>query len=232
MITGSKFASGPPFCGALLVPADKAEQLRGMNLPPGFAAYAARHDWPQNCDSAFDQASFAPANLGMGLRWTAALSEIDVYARTEEPLRRSVAALFAEAARRCVAGNKNLDFLDPDSWRLGGEPATVFAIVTNQGDPDEARQIYEGLRISSGIFEQPEFSRVCHVGQPVVIAGRAALRICLSIAHVNFVAERLSQGMDPDDAFLPLRRQMELVFRKWGALAKQLSVPTRSATLA
>ncbi|PPD45165.1 MAG: hypothetical protein CTY15_05135 [Methylocystis sp.] len=232
MITGSKFAGGPPFCGALLIPKDKVERLRGLSLPEGLTAYAARRDWPESFSCAFDAASFAPANLGMGLRWIAALAEIEAYARIPARLRDDIAALFAESARRCVAGNPDLDFLDAESWRLGGKPATIFPILTHRGDPAQARLIYDSLRASSGAFDKPELLRVCHVGQPVIIGARAALRLCFGMPQANAVAERVSQGMDIYDAFRPLRLDMELLFRKWGALAKRVVAggPTLAAS--
>ncbi|WP_424361522.1 hypothetical protein [Methylocystis parvus] len=108
-----------------------------------------------------------------------------------------------------AAGGKALDDLsDPHPSRRSGQ----------------TRLIYDSLRASTGVFDCPEYARVCHVGQPVVIAGRAALRLCFSMPHANFVAERMATGLDVDAAFLPLRRDMELLFRKWGALAKRIGV--------
>lgn len=222
MVTGSKFAGGPPFCGALLLPPQMAARLREMKLPAGLAAYSARCDWPQSFESAFEAATFAPANLGMGLRWEAALAEIEAFAAIPVQLRDDITALFAESARRCVAGNPDLDFLDAESWRLGAKPATIFPIITHHGDVAQARLIYEELRAPDGAFDTPALSRACHVGQPVVIAGRAALRLCLGMPHANAVAGRVAQGMGLEAAFLPLRREMELTFRKWGALAKRI----------
>ncbi|WP_051134382.1 hypothetical protein [Methylocystis sp. ATCC 49242] len=222
MVTGSKFAGGPPFCGALLIPPDKAARLGDLRLPEGFAAYAARFDWPRRFESAFEAASFAPANLGMGLRWEAALAEIEAYAAIPAALRENIIALFTESARRCVAGNPDLDFLDAENWRLGGKPATIFPIITHHGDVAQARLIYESLRAPDGDFEKPELSRVCHVGQPVLLGGRAALRLCFGMPQANAVAERVAQGMDPETAFRPLREDMELLFRKWGALARRI----------
>lgn len=233
MITGSKFAGGPPFCGALLIPADKAEKLRDIALPPGLAAYAAQADWPRSFGRAFEAENFAPANLGLGLRWTAALAEIEAYAKIPARLCDEIKMRFAEAARRGVAGNADLDFLDAENWRLGGKPATLFPILANQGDPAQARLIYESLRATRGAVVGDEFSRACHVGQPVLIGGRAALRLCLGMPQVNAVAERVGQGLDIDAAFLPLRRDMEFLFRKWGALARHISVnggPTLAAS--
>lgn len=222
MITGSKFAGGPPFCGALLIPANKAEKLRDMTLPPGLAAYAAQSDWPRSFGRAFEAENFAPANLGLGLRWTAALAEIEAFAKIPAGLRDEIKMRFAEAARRGVASNADLDFLDAENWRLGGKPATLFPVLAHRGDPAQARLIYESLPATRGAVVGDEYSRVCHVGQPVLIGGRAALRLCLGMPQVTAVAERVGQGLDVDDAFLPLRRDMEFLFRKWGALARHI----------
>lgn len=223
MVTGSKFAGGPPFCGALLVPPEKVAPLGALSLPPGLAAYAARCDWPSAFAQAFDSTPFAPANLGMGLRWEAALAEIEAFASVPARLRDDIIAKFAETARRAVAANSDLDFLDPENWRLGGKPGTIFPIITHHGEVAQARLIYESLRDPGGAgLEQEEFARVCHVGQPVIIGSRAALRLCLGMPQVNAVAARVGQGLSLETAFEPLRRDMELTLRKWGALAKRI----------
>ncbi len=223
MVTGSKFAGGPPFCGALLIPAQLAARLKELRLPLGMTAYAARLDWPDNFAGAFGGAPFAPANLGLGLRWSAALAEIEAYAQISEALRENIVALFAECARRGVAANAQLDFLDAETWRLGVPPATIFPIVTHKGDAAQTRLIYELLREPGGAgLGKPEFERPCHIGQPVIVAGRAALRLCLGMPHLNATAQRVAAGMTLDAAFAPIRSDMELLFRKWGALAKRV----------
>lgn len=224
MVTGSKFAGGPPFCGALLIPQDKVARLADVSLPVGLAAYTARHDWPQSMSGAFDEGPFALANLGLGLRWEAALAEIEAYAAIPARQRDDIAAVFAECVRRGVAANPDLDFLDDHFWRLGATPATIFPIVTHDGDNTQARLIYESLR-SADAFEARELARACHVGQPVVIGSRAALRVCFSMPHANTVAARFAAGMDLDTAFQPVRQDIEFTFRKWGALAKRLTPP-------
>lgn len=230
MITGSAFVGGPAFCGALLIPPDKSKKLRDLRLPAGMAAYAARLDWPESLSGAFGGAPFAPANLGLGLRWSAALAEMEAYADIPANLRDNIVALFAECARRGVAANPDLDFLDAQMWRIAGRPSTIFPVVTHKGDLAQARLIHGALREPCGL-DKPEFARVCHLGEPVIIDGRAALRLCLAMPQVTAVAERVAGGADLDKAFLPLRRDIELLFRKWGALAKRIS-PEGTLTLA
>jgi hypothetical protein len=232
MVTGSKFAGGPPFCGALLIPPAVLERLPDLTLPAGLAAYSARCDWPPRFQRAFDRAAFAPANLGLGLRWEAALAEIEAYAAIPVRLREDIVAKFAETARRGVAANFDLDFLDQENWRLGGAPGTLFPVITHHGDVAQARLIYESLRDPGGAgLDDEAFSRVCHVGQPVIIGSRAALRLCLGMPHVSAVAERRARGSSLETAFEPLRRDVELTLRKWGALAKRIG-PTGALALA
>ena len=226
MVTGSKFAGGPPFCGALLVPPGFAGRLRELRLPNCLAAYSARLDWPLTLSAALNDRPFALANLGMGLRWEAALGEIEAYAKIPARRRADIAAAFAQAVRRGVAANESLDFLDDTLWRLNGEPATIFPILTHEGDERQARLIYEAMRAPGrgpADLSAPELSRPCHLGQPVVIGKRAALRMCFSMPQANFVAARLCEGMTLDAAFRPVREDIELTFRKWAALAKRFA---------
>ncbi len=57
-LTGSKFAGGPTFCGALLVPPRSSSACARKQMPSGLAAYSAQLDWPslaarQACRSPF-----------------------------------------------------------------------------------------------------------------------------------------------------------------------------------
>lgn len=235
IISGSKFAGGPAFCGALLIPPCKAAQLRDMKLPAGLGAYTARLDWPESFAHAFGAGSFAPANLGLALRWVAALSEMEAFAGTPAAIRDSVVARFAETVRRAVASNMNLDFLDAESWRLG-QPATIYPVVALGADPAQTQRLHDWLASPLGAQGASDLDRICHLGQPTVAGERAALTISLSMPQINGVAERLSQNMDFDAAFMPLRRDIELLFRKLDVLvsrtrtgAPPMSRPARSS---
>lgn len=220
MITGSKFAGGPAFCGALLIPPQMAARLREMALPAGLAAYAARFDWPEHFANAFSSGGFAPANLGLALRWVAALSEMEAYAATPAPLREAIVARFTEIVRRAVASSFGLDFLDAECWRLG-RMATVYPIVALGADSAQTRQLHDALAAPLGAGEAPELNRICRLGLPAVAGGQAAMTVSLSMPQINAVAERHAQNMDLDAAFSPLRRDIDLLFRKWDALLRR-----------
>src|SRR3546814_624976 len=72
LLTGSKFAGGPPFSGFALVP-DRL-RTRARSLPEGFRRLANRAEWPTGWPGA-DQLP-ATGNFGLLLRLEAALIEI------------------------------------------------------------------------------------------------------------------------------------------------------------
>ena len=80
LITGSKFFTGPPFSGALLVPSALAPgiSMRPADIAPGLLEYTSRSDWPRSWPSLRSRFPIR-ANFGQWLRWEAALEEIRAY---------------------------------------------------------------------------------------------------------------------------------------------------------
>lgn len=73
LMTGSKFAGGPPFSGFAFVP--RAVRSRAMPLPLGLRRLANRAEWPEDWPGA--DALNAGDNFGLLLRLEAALIEIE-----------------------------------------------------------------------------------------------------------------------------------------------------------
>lgn len=219
MITGSKFAAGPPFCGALLIPPQILEKLRELRAPRGLGAYSARFDWPCSLRSALDQGDFPAVNLGVAARWEAALFEIESLAAIPAALQRDILQIFGDAVRANVAARPDLNFLDDSLTISGDDMPSIFPILTDDGDADEARRIYDALRwpsdLPAGSYDDDILLTVCHVGQPVTVGNGAALRICASMPLISAVGERVAKGMDLRLAFAPVRSDLARVFRKW-----------------
>ena len=115
MLTGSKFAGGPSFCGALLLPAALVDELRTARPPASPMIYSARLDWPATLRPAFAAGLRHPANLGLGLRWTAALAEIEAYQAIAPALRdRSARRLSTSAVSDRVDASPGPRVLDAD----------------------------------------------------------------------------------------------------------------------
>ena len=94
--TGSKFMTGPTFSAALLVPPSAALRLSAHRLPITLAPHCARADWPQDWPGA--EALPNGSNLGLVLRWQAALDEMAPFLALPGEQVRAFFEAFAMAA--------------------------------------------------------------------------------------------------------------------------------------
>ncbi|SDS54333.1 hypothetical protein SAMN05444158_2378 [Bradyrhizobium canariense] len=218
MITGSKFAAGPPFSGAILLPPKIREQLRCLDMPPGLLAYTAADDWPFALRREIRREFAVTDNFGAGLRWEAALAELEKLFALPVQFRESVIRVFANAIERHVLGNPRLELIDHGAADGFHSARTIFSIVTLAQDgaslaPDA---VYRALRAPLRDSSLPKaFERVFHVGQPVSIGNRDALRICLSAPQIVDVAERMAKEQMFEAAVAPLLADLTSLFSKW-----------------
>jgi hypothetical protein len=198
MVTGSKFAGGPAFCGALLLPEGLVEVL--AHTPPcaaPLAPYSAALDWPQRLRRAVGAGLAQPANLGLGLRWSAALAEIEAYEAIPADWRRAVLAEFDRAVRDRVAADPQLALVDPPA--RAAAPGLVPIVHADGSDP---RGAY--LAMAHGEAGR----RPCHLGQPVAVGSRWALRVCASMPLIADAAEH---------GFGPIEAGLDEAFDAWAA---------------
>jgi hypothetical protein len=194
LITGSKFYTGPPFSGAMLIPETLANRVKDNgDLPAGFAHYFSCHDLPARWDRS--GACLAGAcNLGLLMRWQAALWEIKAFQAVSEKHKYMVFALFGESIREAINSNPDLELVPTpttERWKLleGMDwdwLPTIFTFLLfrngHQGRRkpctlEEAKKVYHLLNsdISNLIpRDTPEeesrlAARRYHIGQPVKI---------------------------------------------------------------
>lgn len=227
MVTGSKFAGGPPFCGAVLLPPELVDAVAGSGTPPpaGLATLSAAGDWPRQLRRWCGDRLTVPTNLGLGLRWTAALAELDRYLAFPERDRRAALDHFARAVRMRAAellGEHVVLVQD-------GGTTSIVPIIAGMG-PDalgEAAALHAALRRPVSWLGTPDdvaaMGRVCHVGQPVAIGGRAVLRVCAGAPNLSGVLERQANGASLEQAFAPLAADIDTVLRKWARLAPPIA---------
>ncbi|HUA77453.1 MAG TPA: hypothetical protein VMA86_07255 [Acetobacteraceae bacterium] len=183
LITGSKFLTGPPFSGALLLPGTIAARLAHGRLPEGLDAYFGREEFPARCPAA----DFLPptGNYGLALRWVAALAELGALLRISQPRRAAIVARFADTVRAEAAADPALRLLEHPLPERGPHERpwerlpSVFAFAVRAPfaerwlDPDEARAVYRWLNadLSEALPEAPAAlaARICHIGQPVAL---------------------------------------------------------------
>jgi hypothetical protein len=222
MITGSKFAGGPPFSGALLLPPNIVEQAGRLDLPRGLLAYTAAGDWPVTLRQRFTGAFEADCNVGAGLRWEAALVELENLFALPIALRAAVVEAFSVAIRKRVDENPQLELIDADFESFRSD-RTIFPIVTagRDGKLLESDTIYNRLRKSLPGSETSR--RIFHLGQPVPVGYRKALRICLSATHIVDVAHNMAAGQSFDLAIASLMAELDALFLKWKLIIDELS---------
>jgi len=226
MISGSKFAAGPPFAGALLLPPEILQQLRHLDLPAGLLTYTAAADWPVALRGRVTRQFSAANNIGVGLRWEAALAELERLFALPVPFREAVARAFADAVAVHVRDNPRLALVD-EGIGGGSQPGqTIWPIVTAARDDTSltSEAVHRALRLPRP--DDPmsvTCKRIFHVGQPVLIGPRSALRVCLSASQIVDAAENMAGHRSLETAVAPLMADVDGLFQKWLRIADEVS---------
>jgi hypothetical protein len=204
IVTGSKFFTGPPFSGALLVPAVFARSLDAATaIPPGLLEYSSCSDWPQTWPALRSRFPVR-TNVGQWLRWEAAIEEIGAYYRVPDHFRKTALTTFGTAVERLIAASPSLDLLP---WQERPSDAadeelaqrTIFSFVVRRGNDvrslAECRTLYRALAGNVAAGDLKSAAQPCLIGQPVALGGDpsppAALRISAS-------ARLVSEAWSPD----------------------------------
>ena len=230
-ITGSKFYMGPPFSGALLVPWEIAARAAEMSpLPASLGAYFSRLEWP-SAWTRLTAGLSANANLGLLLRWQAALAEMEAFNRVPDRLRIETMTVLAEQLRAGIEASDAMALVAaqptaPD-W-----PPTIFAVQVlrrdSQGvatalDMAALKEVHALLNedlsawlpAAAGAAEREIAAVPCHIGQPVKIgADRAALRLCIGARQVVEVAAPSDLGATLEERLACQIARLRLALRK------------------
>lgn len=218
IVTGSKFAGGPPFSGALLLPGALANELAGeVSLPQGLAHYSAALDWPGALRAGLGASLTSHANIGLGLRWVAALDGIASLAAIGDDLQSTILEHFARAVRSRAQDLDCIETLD-EGRQPSLRASSIIPLIIREPNGSfaptaQAQHIHAALRDRAD-------GPACHVGQAVRLGDRTVLRIAASANDIAGVAARMSAGCDLEQAFRPVARDLDVLFAKWSRIAR------------
>ena len=115
LITGSKFFRGPPFSGAVLVPADIMAKLKSVendsDVAYGLNTFIGKTELPKELNSWIDQLE-DNQNPGLALRWIAALAEMDATLQIPEDVRQKATDAWRQSVIEMVKQHPNLSYFD------------------------------------------------------------------------------------------------------------------------
>ena len=109
-ITGSKYFTGPPYSGALILPESVSNLIHSAEntLPKGLKQYYNHSDWPATWFCSQDLSD--GYNYGSYMRWNAAIVEMDRYYKTPVLYRNMGIEMFCNFVDDSI---KDATFLEP-----------------------------------------------------------------------------------------------------------------------
>jgi hypothetical protein len=241
LVTGSKFFTGAPFSGALLVPQNLVERCAAIGeVPDGMAAYTGRYDWPAQFAN-IREALPPQINLGTLLRWSAALTEMCDYYAVPDSFREFALAQFAEVVPRLIAAEPCLEPMplpeEEPATLDNGEFATrtIFPFfVRRRGEllsHAEASILYRALNDDVASLLPATLppmlrllaARRCHIGQPVAVPD--GMGGALGALRISAGARVVSESWNND--VLVARENLRGEFDQVRAIVEKLALLVR-----
>lgn len=209
-ITGSKFFTGPPYCGALILPKNVNKLIHSVRnkLPKGLTQYYNHSDWPSSwfCSNELSDGY----NYGSYMRWNAAIVEMERYYKTPILYRNMGIEMFCNFVEDSI---KDASFLEPiygDETKTNSYNSkefgirnirTIFPFFIHKNKEvlsvDKVKQLYNLLNSDlSNQFEDSSIEIIrlaaqkCHIGQAVNVKytndiESAVLRISLGARVIS-----------------------------------------------
>ncbi|WP_298492718.1 hypothetical protein [uncultured Algibacter sp.] len=208
--TGSKYFTGPPYSGALILPENVSKLIHTVKktLPKGLNKYYNHSDWPTSWFCSKDLSD--GFNYGSYMRWNAAIVEMDRYYKTPILYRNMGIEMFCNFVEDSI---NDASFLEPlygnetntnsfNSQEFGiRNIRTIFPFFILKDNQvlslDHVKKLY--MLLNSDLSEQFEGSPLeiirlaaqkCHIGQAVNVkytnnTQSAVLRISLGARVIS-----------------------------------------------
>lgn len=194
LCTGSKFYEAPPFCGAMLVPAPWMHRLAAATTQPpsGFGRIFSSCDFPTSLARLAD--TFPDVdNLGLRLRWEAALHEMEAFVSVPEADSAAAIAAWSDCVVARIRRSRGLELLR-DEGRTN-DSIVSFRVSDGHGghlDHGDLAEIHRRLAVDGGAEIAP-YERAL-IGQPVASPSGSFLRVAIGSCDARVAA---AAGFDP-----------------------------------
>ena len=220
-ITGSKFFTGPPYSGALLIPNGLRTKFENpiVSLPDGLKEYYNRLDWPKSwrCVNNLSKTH----NLGALMRWRAATAEMLRYFNTPLLYRNIGIEMFCSFVHESINECKVIEPLYQDipnkdePKQLGiNNTRSIFPFFVWSGEKlltsEQIDKVYRLLNSDlSAQFKNESLdvlriaSRKCHIGQGVKVVHSSGEKT--SILRISLGARVISESWQEKDISLYFR---------------------------
>lgn len=235
-VTGSKFFTGPPFCGALIVPASLNKHWKTVerSLPKGLIEYTYCDKWPR--DWAMTRDLEKGLNFGTFMRWYASIAEIERYYETPSSLRFLGTEMFCNHVEESITSAGFLEHLpDFEKEPNGAEETqmenrrTIFPFfVKRQGavlDREKMKKLYRLLNrdLSAKIEEDSDdlkhlAKQAGHIGQSVKTVYKDGTPT--GVVRISLGARVISESWKDRDASIFFKKieeqmiQVDVIIRK------------------
>ena len=221
-VTGSKYLTGPPFSGALLLPTHlRTRRLATSRLLQSAPGVCRHDDWTIQWRTHLRQRSdIGAAGFGSIFRWFAALLEATLYVDVPETLKNYAYGRLQNAVRSRIEISPNL-VLDSIDQSHNGYDLTTQSIVSfsvlvdewNQGrrrlDANGCQRLFQLLNADVshllGPLSEPQrflAMRQIHIGQPVTLKATDAanpitvLRFVIGARFFTIVGQAASGALE------------------------------------
>ena len=233
-ITGSKYFTGPPYSGALILPKSVSKLIHAQKnkLPEGLTKYYNHSDWPTSWSCSNDLSD--GYNYGSYMRWNAAIVEMDRYYRTPILYRNMGIEMFCNFVEDSI---KDATFLEPiygDENKTNSYSSKEFGIrnirtifpffILKNSEVltiEQVKKLYTLL--NSDLSEQFQDSSLeiirlaaqkCHIGQAVNV--KYGTDIESAVLRISLGARVLSESW--------VNRDISLFFRNIELQMNQITV--------
>jgi hypothetical protein len=233
-ITGSKYFTGPPYSGALIVPKSVSKSIDSVKktLPEGLNNYYNHSDWPTSWFCSKDLSD--GFNYGSYMRWNAAIVEMDRYYKTPILYRNLGIEMFCNFVEDSINDASFLEPLFGDETKINTYNSeefglrnirTIFPFFILKNNEvltiDNVKKLYVLLNSDlSDLFAESSLEIIrlaaqkCHIGQAVNV--KYSNDIQSAVLRISLGARVISESW--------VNRDISLYFRNIEAQMNQITV--------